>query len=354
MAVACRFHLYCGTMYCWLSELLLFSFSPFDCWYQPENDGRLLHFIIFYGVRVEVSFVDSSDPLGKGEHVCWKSSHVSLYVPLPLPHLIPIGLFPLSRKRSCIIPFFSFHLRWQLRNCLSERNLAQRSFKWRETKLSLVFLFWRTYALFLRKTTTTTTTTKNLSTSLELKQPRYPINPKALSRKAVALDTESLDALSGFTMTSYVTLGKLDFLSVCHLQNVDEDICNEKQNLLIRKVSFPRCRESWEPVQVLPECERKALTPGLSLYQCPCPSAWAERKGCLSHRELVGTYGLWQNKREVPIKGGRAPQLERRADGSEAVRRGTSQFTKCVTVSWWPSGNQRGPPTSFPFFEEGQ
>lgn len=58
---------------------------------------------------------------------------------------------------------------------------------------------------------------------------------------------------------------------------------------------------------------------------------------------MVGTDGLWQNKRKVPIKGGRAPQLERRADGSEAVRRGTSQFTQCVTVSWWPSGNQRGP-----------
>ena len=31
----------------------------------------------------------------------------------------------------------------------------------------------------------------------------------------------------------------------------------------------------------------------------------------------VGTDGLWQNKREVPIKGGWAPQLERGADGSE-------------------------------------
>lgn len=143
-------------------------------------------------------------------------------------YLCPTRLFPLSRKRSCIIPFFSLHLCWQLRNGLSERNSAQTQspFKWKETKLSLVFLFWRTYALFLRKTTTTTK--KTLSTSLELKQPWYPINSKALGRKAVALDTESLDALSGFTMICYVTLGKLDFLSVCHLQNVDEDTCSEK------------------------------------------------------------------------------------------------------------------------------
>lgn len=121
----------------------------------------------------------------------------------------------------------------------------QRSFKWGETKLSLVFLFWRTYVLFLRKNYNNK---KTLSTSLELKQTWYPINPKALCGKAVALDTESLDVLSGFTMTCCVSLGKLDFLSVCHLQNVDEDTCTEKQNLLIRKVLFSRCRELWESV----------------------------------------------------------------------------------------------------------
>lgn len=57
---------------------------------------------------------------------------------------------------------------------------------------------------------------------------------------------------------------------------------------------------------------------------------------------MVGTDGLWLNEREVPIKEGRPPQLELGADGSEAARRSTSQFTKYVMVSWWPSENQRG------------
>jgi len=76
--------------------------------------------------------------------------------------------------------------------------------------------------------------------------------------------------------------------------------------------------------------------------ECRCLSAPAERKGCLSCQEVVGTDGLWLNKREVPIREGRPPQLELGADGSEADGRGTSQFTKCVIVSWWPSENQRG------------
>lgn len=59
------------------------------------------------------------------------------------------------------------------------------------------------------------------------------------------------------------------------------------------------------------------------------------------------TDGLWQNKKEVSIKGVRAPQLEPGADGSEAARRGTSQFTKCMTVSWWPSENQTAPLVHF-------
>lgn len=87
----------------------------------------------------------------------------------------PTRLFPLSRKRSCIIHFSSLHLCWQLRNGLSERNPAQRSFKWGETKLSLVFLFWRTYALFLRKTTTTT---KNLEHQPWIKAAVIPHKPK--------------------------------------------------------------------------------------------------------------------------------------------------------------------------------
>lgn len=55
----------------------------------------------------------------------------------------------------------------------------------------------------------------------------------------------------------------------------------------------------------------------------------------------MGTDGLWQNKREVPIKGGRPPQLELGADGSETAKRGTFQFTKCVTMSWWPLEKRR-------------
>lgn len=192
-----------------------------------------------------------------------------------------------------MIPFSCLHLGWQLKNGLSERNSAQRSFKWGETKLSLVFLFWRTYALFLRKENTTTA--KNTwSTSLELKQPWYPINLKALCGKAVAVDTESLEALSGFTVTCWVTLGKLDFLSVCHLQNVDTDPCYLlvllrywEKTLLIRKVSFPRCEELWEPVQVIPECERQALIPGLSLL----PSALAHLHG--QRERDVWAVGRW-------------------------------------------------------------
>lgn len=37
---------------------------------------------------------------------------------------------------------------------------------------------------------------------------------------------------------------------------------------------------------------------------------------------MEGTDGLWQNEKEVPIRGVRAPQLEPGADGSEAARNG--------------------------------
>lgn len=68
---------------------------------------------------------------------------------------------------------------------------------------------------------------------------------------------------------------------------------------------------------------------------------------------MVGTDGLWLKEREVPIKEGRPPQLELRADGSEAARRSTSQFTKYVMVSWWPSENQRGHLVHFLFLRKG-
>lgn len=37
---------------------------------------------------------------------------------------------------------------------------------------------------------------------------------------------------------------------------------------------------------------------------------------------MEGTDGLWQNEKEVPIRGVQAPQLEPGADGSEAARNG--------------------------------
>lgn len=62
------------------------------------------------------------------------------------------------------------------------------------------------------------------------------------------------------------------------------------------------CEESW----AVPEWERQ----GLQVRVSPRASAHLHRReeGCLSCREVIGTDGLWQNKREMPIRGSRAPQ----------------------------------------------
>lgn len=126
-----------------------------------------------------------------------------------------------------------------------------------------------------------------------------------------------------------------------------------KKPCLLGKYHFPGARSCENLCRSSQSVKGRLSFQSESATECPCPSARAERKGCLSCREVVGTDGLWQNKREVPIKGGRAPQLERRADGSEAVRRGTSQFTQCCDSELVAFREPEGPPTSFPFFEEG-
>lgn len=108
-------------------------------------------------------------------------------------------------------------------------------------------------------------------------------------------------------LTCCVTLGKSDFLSACHLQNVDKDscyllvllrywesdwdhrtqcleFCHRNKNRLL-KASFPRCRLFWEPVHGLWTLlgSSQSVKGRLSLqvwvyYQCPCPSIPAERK----------------------------------------------------------------------------
>lgn len=91
-------------------------------------------------------------------------------------------------------------------------------------------------------------------------------------------------------------------------------------------------------MQVIPVCERQVSLQVWVSYQCPCLSAPAEK----GMSELSGGGGdRWSLAEQEGSANQRrsAPQLEHGADGPEAVRRDTSQFTNCMTVSWWLSGD---------------
>lgn len=109
-------------------------------------------------------------------------------------------------------------------------------------------------------------------------------------------------------LTCCVTLGKLNFLSACHLQNVDKDscyllvllrywesdwdhrmqcseFCHRNKNCPL-KALFPRCREFWEPLHGLwtvlessQGVKGSSLTPGLGLLPVPLPVCTSREEG---------------------------------------------------------------------------
>lgn len=174
---------------------------------------------------------------------------------------------------------------------------------------------------------------------------------RVLAERKQEFSMQSLDALPGSAADLLCDLGQVS-LSLClpstklaarhFLPTVLTEALNEhlrsrhrmlralphKQKLVNRKVSYP-ATESTEVCQwarVIPGHEGQAQKPRFRpTSQCPCLSTGAEE----GMSELSGPGGYrwslaeWEggaNQRRS------APQLELEADGSEAAKRGTSQF----------------------------